>query len=43
VLLTRAPEEENLGVADRDLDAGVWQDRILGLGHPDMLVERIRP
>ncbi len=43
VLLTRAPEEENLGVADRDMDAGVWQDRILGLGHPDMLVERIRP
>ena len=43
VLLTQAPEEENLGVADRDVDAGVWQDRILKLGHPDMLVERIRP
>jgi hypothetical protein len=43
VLLTRAPEEENLGVADRDVNAEVWQDRILKLGHPDMLVERIRP
>jgi hypothetical protein len=43
VLLTQAPEEENLGVADRDVDAGVWQDCILRLGHPDMLVERIRP
>jgi hypothetical protein len=43
VLLTRAPEEEILGVVDRDVDAVVWQDRILKLGHPDMLVERIRP
>jgi hypothetical protein len=43
VLLTQAPEEENLGVADRDVDAKVWQDCILKLGHPDMLVERIRP
>ncbi len=43
VLLIRAPEEESLGVPDRDVDAGVWQDRILELGHPDMLVERIRP
>ncbi len=43
VLLTQAPEEENLGVADRDVNATVWQDCILKLGHPDMLVERIRP
>jgi hypothetical protein len=43
VLLTQAPEEEDLGVADRDVDAKVWQDCILKLGHPDMLVERIRP
>jgi hypothetical protein len=43
VLLTRAPEEENLGVPDREVDAAVWQDRILGLGLPDILVERIRP
>jgi hypothetical protein len=43
VLLTQAPEEENLGVADRDVDAKVWQDCILKLEHPDMLVERIRP
>ena len=43
VLLTRAPEEDSLGVPDRDVDALVWQDRILGLGHPDVLVERIRP
>jgi hypothetical protein len=43
VLLTRAPEEENLGVPDREVDAAVWQDRILGLGLPDILVERLRP
>ena len=43
VLLTRAPEEEALGVADQDVEGIVWQDRILGLGHPDILVERIRP
>ena len=43
VLLTRAPEEETLGVADQDVQGIVWQDRILGLGHPDILVERIRP
>jgi hypothetical protein len=43
VLLTRAPEEKNLGVPDREVDATVWQDRILGLGLPDLLVERIRP
>lgn len=43
VLLTQAPEEDSLGVADRDVDAKVWQDCILTLGHPDMLVERIRP
>jgi hypothetical protein len=43
VLLTRAPEEETLGVADQDVEGIVWQDRILGLGHPDILVERIRP
>jgi hypothetical protein len=43
VLLTMAPEEENLGVPDREVDAAVWQDRILGLGLPDLLVERIRP
>ncbi|MCF8089819.1 MAG: DUF2868 domain-containing protein [Desulfotignum sp.] len=43
VLLTQAPEEDSLGVADRDVDATVWQDCILTLGHPDMLVERIRP
>lgn len=43
ILLTQAPEEERLGVADRDVEAAVWQDRILGLKHPDILVERIRP
>jgi len=43
ILLTQAPEEEILGVADRDVEAVVWQDRVLELKHPDLLVERIRP
>jgi hypothetical protein len=43
ILLTQAPEEDTLGVEGRTVEATVWQDRILGLNHPDMLVERIRP
>jgi hypothetical protein len=43
ILLTQAPEEDTLGVEGRKVEATVWQDRILGLNHPDMLVERIRP
>jgi hypothetical protein len=43
ILLTQAPEEEILGVDGREVEATVWQDRVLGLNHPDILVERIRP
>lgn len=43
VLLTRAPEEENPGVADGDMDFTVWQTSVGKLGYPDILVERIRP
>ncbi len=43
ILLTRAPEEDNLGVDDREVEVAVWQNRILELNHPDILVERIRP
>jgi hypothetical protein len=43
VLLIQAPDEENLGVADTDRDARVWQETVSRLGHPDIQVERIRP
>ncbi|MCA1787600.1 MAG: DUF2868 domain-containing protein, partial [Desulfobacteraceae bacterium] len=43
VLLTRAPEEENPGVPDADMDFTVWQTSVGKLGYPDILVERIRP
>jgi hypothetical protein len=43
VLLTRAPEEKNPGVADKDIDFTVWQTSVAKLGYPDILVERIRP
>lgn len=41
IFLIQAPEEQELSVDKQEIDFKVWKNAVQGLGHPEILVERL--